>query len=162
MRDEDDADAVRRDAAQSGEQKFDLGLRQRRRRLVQHEEAALPQAAGMQPPRDRHQRPVRVSKVADAAIHVDIRGELREGLPRPVSLALPIDPPRRSRHETPGQREIFQNAERRHEPEVLMNEAQPIRERDLGTIGVGQPLAGHPDFRARLGRVEAGETFDEG
>ena len=43
-----------------------------------------------------------------------------------------------------------------------MNETQAIRQSDLGTVAMRQLLAGHRDFCARLGLLDAGEALDEG
>ena len=161
MRDEHDADAALAQAADHAEEVFDVVGGQRGGGLVEHEDlggAALvvdgagdgDDRCGRRPQRSRAVRTASTSSPRSAM-----------AIPRrPSALRPPADPPEAVGAVAAPEHDVLDHVERRHQPEVLVDEAQPEPWPAPGDTE-SQRLARARRCRAGIGRVVAGEDLDQ-
>ena len=107
------------------EQALDVVARQRRRRLVEDEQAGalLPSDEGAG---DRHRGALRRGQVADRSLDVDVaEPEHGERLAGAARLVAPVDPAAEARLVARGEGDVLDRVQRADEPEVLVHEADP-------------------------------------
>ena len=141
VRDVDDAEPLLDGPADQAEQPLDLGVRERRRRLVEEEDARA--LLLVERPRDRDLRALDGAELGHG--HVGMGGETdpRERLARPLALAAPADPPAAAGLVDAAETEVLEHGQLVDEPELLVDEAQsgaPAR----GGIAGAQLLAAPP------------------
>ena len=154
--DEQNGGSAGGDAAQGGEEPLDLGARQRRGRLVEHQQRDALEV--VQGPGDGHGRAFRLGQRADHRPRRDVIAEGGEGAPCVGPLGASVQ----GHQTTPGagQAEVVRDAHALDQPEVLMHEAQaggPSSGRGAEREG----LPGDLGFGAGVGLVVAGEDLDE-
>ena len=157
MGDIDDGGAPPLHAREHREQSLDLALFQRRRRLVQDEDAAFPaQRLG-----DRHELALREAERSDGPVRVGIEVELREHIMRLPAHLRAIDHGQRAEppHRQVAERDVLGNRQRRHQPQLLRDGD------DAGGDGVARagemPLLSVHANNAVVGTVHAAENADQ-
>ena len=161
VRDVEDAQPLLLDIADRREQVLDLGPRQRRGRLVEHQDlrrlVGVPEGAS-----DRDHRSLRGRQVADGAPDVDVvEAEGGEHAAGARALGRPADPSAPAGGEPATERKVLDQIQRVDEGQVLMDEPEARLAR-----GGGGPeadlLASDDHRRAVLGAVESGQQLDQG
>ena len=152
-----DARAAAADLAHDLEQPLDLGVRQDRGRLVEDEDAAAGPA--LEGGGDGDDRALDRRGVLQRPVHVDVHAEPPDERPRGPLLLGPVDRPEPRARVPAAQGQVVDGAELGDEPEVLVDEAQPVVA--VADARQLERLAVEPRERARVGRVVAGEGLDE-
>ncbi len=155
VRDVQDAGAALADLRHDVEESLDLVVREDRGGLVEHENAiAVP---ALQRRRDRDDGPLDRCRGGERAVDVEVdveRGEDPAGL---LLLLAPQHAAAEAAGEAAAQGQVVLGAELEDQPEVLVDEAQAVRDGladlELGTVHLGN--------RAGIGRVVGGEELDQ-
>ena len=157
MRDVDDRGALRLHAREHREQPLDLAFFQRRRRLVQDEDAALPaQRLG-----DRDQLPLGEAERRHRPVRVGLKVELGKHGARGVAHAGAIDHGQRPEppHRQIAERNVLGDRQRRHQPQFLRDGD------DAGSDGVARarkvPRRAVDANRAAVGTPDPAENADQ-
>ena len=123
VRDIEDADTALAHAPHGLEQDLDLGLRERRGRLVEHQHARavlpLPEGAG-----DGDTGALGSGELRHRAPDVDLEAQRREHVVRAAALGTPQDPPAGAGLEAAPEGEVLHDAERVDERQILVDEAE--------------------------------------
>ena len=162
VRDVHDRHAPLLQAVDDLEQAVDIVARQRRRRLVEHEQvgSVLPVDEGAG---DRHRGPLRRWQVADRRLDVDVgEAEHVEGLAGATDLVAPADLAEPSHVVAGREGDVLDRAQRADEPEVLVHEADPGRGGGVAVAEGEGLVVVRPRLSARVRLVIAGEHLDEG
>ena len=156
VRDVEHARARAADLADHGEQPLDLVVRQHRGRLVEHQHAVAAVPA-LQRRGDRDHRALDRRGGGQRAVDVEVDAEAGEDAAGLALLLAPADAAQRAAGEAAVQREVVHGVELEDEPEVLVDEAQPVRD----GVAERERLAVELRDGAGIGRVVAGERLDQ-
>ena len=156
--DQQDARSTRHDLAQQREQALALGGWEKSRWLVEHEQARnVPNGAD-----DRQQGLIRGGEVGHLRPRVDghpVAGESFRG-------TRPLLRPRDTRRDPPAgqvvEQEVLDDAERRDQAQVLVDEAHAELAKPTDPEGGLEPPAGHGELCPRAGHVVARQDLHEG
>jgi hypothetical protein len=169
MRDIDDGGALPFHAGEDGKQSLDLALFQRRRRLVEDEDAAFsPQRLG-----DRHQLARGEAQRRDRPVGIGIEVELGEHRACLLSHARAVDHRERAEaaHRQVAERDVLGDRQRRHQPQLLRNGHDAggdgiVRAREMAKPAVDEDIAAvwtmHAAEDADQGRLAGAVLADDG
>ena len=141
MADEDDARALRREAAQDGEDLLGLLRRQHGGRLVEDEDARL----AVERLEDLDALLLADRQAADLGVGVDLEAELLGRAPDPPAGLVPVEEDG-VRHRLLAEHDVLGDGQDRDEHEVLVDHADPARDgigrtEDVDRLAVEQDLA---------------------
>ena len=160
VRDVDQGDTLAMNHAQHLEESVDLRSRQRRRGLVEHEDACL-LLPTLERPRDGDTGALGGRERCHGHGDVEVVTQGPEELARRARLPAPRDRAARALEVAPAEGQVVQRAEGRRQAEVLVYEAQAGLERGGGVAEAERvPVDGR--LRTGVGVVIPGEDLDEG
>ena len=157
VRDVEDAGAAALHLAHHRQQPLDLVVGEHRGRLVEHEHSTASVPA-LKCARDRDDRPLDRRGLGERAMDVDLDVEALEDSVGLLGLLSPANASAEAPDEVAPEREVVHRVQFQHQPEVLMDEPEPVGHR----VTERERLAGQLSDGTGVRGVVAGEGLDQG